>query len=96
MARYGDDTNRDRWREDDRERSSWRSGSQGGSEREDERGFFERAGDEVRSWFSDDDDRGRERDRDRTSGWSGGSSWDRDRGSQGRSGMSRSSAGAPW
>ena len=24
-------------------------------EREDERGFFERAGDEVRSWFSEDD-----------------------------------------
>jgi hypothetical protein len=53
MARYGDDTNRDRWRDDDRERSSWHSGDQGNREREDERGFFERAGEEVRSWFSD-------------------------------------------
>ena len=42
MARYGDDTNRERWRDDDRERSGWRSG-QGTSEREDERGFFARA-----------------------------------------------------
>lgn len=37
-------------------------------ERDDDRGFFERAGEEIRSWFSDDDDRPRERgygDRDR-------------------------------
>ena len=81
MARYGDDTNRDRWRDEDRERSSRRSGSQGTSEREDERGFFERAGDEVRSWFSDEDDRGPGRDyeRGRSSEWLGGGSWDRDR-----------------
>ena len=87
MARYGDDRNRDRWRDDDRERSSWRSGGQGTSEREDERGFFERAGDEVRSWFSDDDDRrdndyennrsSFDRDRDFGRG-SMRSSWDRD------------------
>jgi hypothetical protein len=92
MARYGDDMNRDRWRDDDRERSSWRSG---GNEREDERGFFERAGEEIRSWFSDDDDRGPGRDyeRDRSSGWSGsGSSWDRDR-NEGRGGMSRRPGG---
>ncbi len=31
--------------------------------RDEDRGFFERAGEEVRSWFSDDDDRGRDRDR---------------------------------
>lgn len=30
--------------------------------REEERGFFERAGDEIRSWFGDDDDDGRFRD----------------------------------
>jgi len=92
MARYGDDTNRDRWRDDDRERSSWRSGDQGNREREDERGFFERAGEEVRSWFSDDDDRGsgREQDRGRSGEWSGGSSRDRD---QGRGGMLRSPGG---
>ena len=94
MARYGDDTNRDRWRDNDRERSSWRSGGQGTGEREDERGFFERASEEVRSWFSDDDDQGSGRlsDRDRSRGWSGSSSWDRNR-DQGRSGMSRSSGG---
>ena len=55
-GRYGDDNNRDRWRDEDRERSNWRSGGQGTSEREDERGFFERAGEEIRSWFSDDDE----------------------------------------
>ena len=69
MARYGDDTNRDRWRDEDRERSSWRSSGQGTSERDDERGFFERAGEEVRSWFSDDDQgSGRLSDRDRSRG----------------------------
>jgi len=36
--------NRDEWRE---ERSQWRG--------DDERGFFERAGDEISSWFGDDD-----------------------------------------
>ncbi|HEX6409980.1 MAG TPA: hypothetical protein VFZ88_05245 [Sphingomicrobium sp.] len=93
MARYGDDTNRDRWRDEDRERSSWRSSGQGTSERDDERGFFERAGEEVRSWFSDDDQgSGRLSDRDRSRGWSGGSSWDPNR-DHGRSGMSRSSGG---
>jgi hypothetical protein len=99
MARgYGDRTgefrsedNRDRWRDEARERSSWRSGRQGTSEREDERGFFQRAGDEVRSWFSDEDDerrygrdfeRGRERDfeRSRSGGWAGGPERDRERG----------------
>ena len=73
---YNDDRNRDRWRDDDRERSSWRSGSQGTSEREDERGFFERAGDEVRSWFSDDDNDRRDRDFGRSSMQR--SSWDRE------------------
>lgn len=42
---------------DDRSRSYGRMGS--GRDR-DERGFFDRAADEVRSWFSDDDDRGRD------------------------------------
>jgi hypothetical protein len=73
---YNDDRNRDRWRDDDRERSSWRSGSQGTNEREDERGFFERAGDEVRSWFSDDDNDRRDRDFGRSSMQR--SSWDRE------------------
>lgn len=63
---YGaDDNNRDRWLDSDRERSNWR-------DRDDNRGFFEKAGDEVRSWFSDDDNR----DRDLRGS---SSSWDRDR-----------------
>ena len=102
MARY-DDNNRDRWRDEDREHSNWRSGSQGTSERDDERGFFERAGEEIRSWFSDDDDNGgqrgqswnrdREMNRDRSRGSeqyrSSGSSGDRDHNQQrhGRSSM---------
>ena len=78
---YGaDDNSRDRWREDNRESSNWR-------DRDNNRGFFERAGDEVRSWFSDDDRRDRDdraswdRDRDRDFSRSGtprSSSWDRD------------------
>ena len=49
-ARYG----RDRWGDDDRNFSR---------NREDERGFFERAGDEIASWFGDDDaERRRERE----------------------------------
>jgi hypothetical protein len=73
---YGDNRNGDdrwqgrgegggRW---ERERSSYgdwgsdreRGGSNHGSGNED-RGFFERAADQARSWFSDDDDRGRQR-----------------------------------
>jgi hypothetical protein len=72
---YNEDRSRDRWRDDDRERPSWRSGSQHTNEREDERGFFERAGDEVRSWFSDDDNDRRDRDFGRNMQRS---SWDRD------------------
>ena len=88
MARYGEgfgsdyrtDDNRDRWRDDDRERSSWRSSGPGTSEREDERGFLQRAGDEIRSWFNEDDDRS---DRDYGREYERGSSvarssWDRD------------------
>ena len=47
-------------RDYDRERG--RFGSDRG--RGDDRGFMERAGDEIRSWFSDDDDRGGRYDRD--------------------------------
>jgi hypothetical protein len=47
----------------DRERSSWGDRDRGGwggdrSRGGDDRGFMERAGEQVRSWFSDDDDRG--------------------------------------
>jgi len=89
MARFGEpgggeyrgDDNRDRWRDEDRERSSWRSGEQGTREQDDERGFFQRAGDEIRSWFGDeDDDRrpGGDYGREYERGDFGRSSWDRD------------------
>lgn len=57
----GDRRDRDDWRDRDRERS-FRSGDHGRRDRDDERGIFERAGDEVRSWFgaSDEDERRRE------------------------------------
>ena len=92
MARYGEpvgseyrgDEKRDRWRDEDRERSSWRSGGQGTHERDDERGFFQRAGDEIRSWFNEEEDEDRERNygRDYERGSFGGRSGgfpDRDR-----------------
>jgi len=79
--------NRDRWRERD-ERSGWRGEQRG---RDEDRGFFERAGDEIRSWFGDDDDESRRgRDFDRgggnlreqqrhgRGGW-GGQDWERER-----------------
>ena len=47
----------ERWRSDD---NDWRGDPRG---RRDERGFFERAGDEIASWFGDDDAE-RRRDRD--------------------------------
>ncbi|HEU4809207.1 MAG TPA: DUF2171 domain-containing protein [Sphingomicrobium sp.] len=76
------DTRRERGYDNDR----WRRDQRGG--RDEDRGFFERAGDEIASWFGDDDaerrrredDRmnrswGRERDEDR--GWT--REFDRDR-----------------
>ena len=96
---YGaDDNNRDRWRDEDRERSSWG----GDRERGDNRGFFERAGDELKSWFSDDDDnnRGGDRDRERNRSSGGGgssSSWDRDQNRSSRSqGGGWSGGGHSW
>jgi hypothetical protein len=56
---------RSRWSSDrdfDRDRD-WRSESRSRSGRRDERGFFERAGDEIASWFGDEDaERRRHRD----------------------------------
>ena len=57
------------------ERSRWSEDRYEGRERggRDERGFFERAGDQISSWFGDDDDRPRgERDPDRERGWDRG------------------------
>lgn len=77
-TRHGSRGDHDRW-SDDRHGGRQRSGSR------EERGFFERAGDEIASWFGDDDDRGghpRHRERHhggrdhremgRDSGWTGG------------------------
>jgi hypothetical protein len=71
--RYGEDRWRDR---DDRGRDYGRSQERGDYGRGgDDRGFFERAGDEVRSWFGDDEaERRREMDERR---------WERERGMTG-------------
>lgn len=61
-GRYGRDhgpQSRGRWTDEDSGR--WRE--QGG--RDEDRGWFERAGDQIASWFGDEDDRGRGSDR----GW---------------------------
>jgi hypothetical protein len=64
---------RDDWNEGRRERMGWGSGG-----RDDDRGFFERARDQVGSWFRDDDDdrgdRGR-RDHGRDESGRGGGSY---------------------
>jgi hypothetical protein len=52
--------NRGGWRNDDQRERGHRSGE--GRGRDDDRGFFERARDEVQSWFGEDDDRGRHQD----------------------------------
>jgi hypothetical protein len=51
---------------------------------DEDRGFFERAGERVRSWFSDEDERGGGRDRD-FGGERGGGGWSSQRGSSDRS-----------
>lgn len=75
-------SSRDRWRSDD----SWRDRDRDYGRR-DERGFLERAGDEIRSWFGDEDsdrfrrdDMGRDRDfdRDRLQSRASVNRWDRD------------------
>jgi hypothetical protein len=93
-------------REYERGRGDWGERGYGGSDRDrgrdEDRGFFQRAGDEVRSWFSDEDDR----DRHRRDEWRGQSrDYDRDRGygrSVTTSGMGgrdrdfRQDASEPW
>jgi hypothetical protein len=74
-GQFGDDADRNaRDRDYDRNRSQNRS-------RNDEPGFFERAGEEIKSWFSDDDDQGRRRDYDHRS--------ERDRSYRSQSGFGR-------
>jgi hypothetical protein len=87
--RSSGDDDRARWREQggrygersygrERAGSTNRRGDDGDRDRrygDEDRGFFERAGDEVRSWFGDDEaERRREMDRlryEREQGWSG-------------------------
>jgi hypothetical protein len=74
--RYDTRDERSRWSSDrnlDRDRD-WRGENRRFEGRRDERGFFERAGDEVASWFGDEDaERRRREDQmrdDRPGGWS--------------------------
>ena len=76
--RYDPRNERSRWRDDDRERG-WRGERERGTSR-DERGFFERAGDEIASWFGDEDSGGRRPRDDRDRGRFFGSDEDEDRG----------------
>lgn len=89
--RYDSRYRQDRWR--DSERSS---GGRGRYDRDDDRGFFDRAGDEVRSWFGDEEaERRREMDERRYSreqGYAGGR--DNNSGSDNR--FSGRTTGAGW
>ena len=69
-TRQGPREDRSRWSED-----RYQSRDRSPRDRDEDRGFFERAGEEISSWFGyGDRDEGRERidserDRDRGSGW---------------------------
>jgi hypothetical protein len=81
---------RSRWRDDDRFGGDrgWRGQDRGSSGGRDDRGFFERAGDEIASWFGDEDAERRRRQDQRQDGrteqrgysGSGGQNRDYDRG----------------
>jgi len=63
--RYDPRDERSRWSEDRNRERSWSGNDRGGREERGsgERGFFERAGDQIASWFGDEDgDHGRHRD----------------------------------
>ena len=95
--RYDPRNERSRWREDDRGERGWRGEREHGRMgRDEDRGWFERAGEQIASWFGDDDDDRREprdhrSDRGRFFGsddssrrgrsWSDRSDFDRDRSS---------------
>jgi len=64
-------------RYENRRDRDWRGSSDYDRGRRDERGFFERAGDEIASWFGDDDAERRRREDERMNR---GSGWNRDRG----------------
>ncbi|GAO40587.1 hypothetical protein SCH01S_49_00010 [Sphingomonas changbaiensis NBRC 104936] len=86
----------------DRGRDDWR-GSDNSNRGDHDRGFFEKAGDEIRSWFSDDDDRGRDHNRDRDQRYGGRDSWRGESRDYGRSATMggrdrdfRQDASEPW
>ena len=54
-----------RWREDDRGPRGWDRDDRNDRRGQDEPGFFEKMGNEVRSWFGDEDDRDDTRERHR-------------------------------
>ncbi|MFL6779930.1 MAG: SWFGD domain-containing protein, partial [Sphingomicrobium sp.] len=56
---------RSRFSDDFRERGEDRFGRDRGFDRDDDRGFFERAGDEIASWFGDDEAERRRREEGR-------------------------------
>ncbi|HEX8572460.1 MAG TPA: DUF2171 domain-containing protein [Allosphingosinicella sp.] len=91
---YGsDDRDDNRWRDrDDRDRGDgggWRGEGRGGYGRGgDDRGFFDRAGDELRSWFGDDEaQRRREMDERR---------WEQEQRMSGRRDNDPRSGGSGW
>ncbi|HVM37058.1 MAG TPA: DUF2171 domain-containing protein [Sphingomicrobium sp.] len=96
-TRHGPRESRSRWSDERPDERGWR-GEQGRSDR-DERGFFQRAGEEISSWFGsdDDDDRDDRRYRDsrgeRERFTGSGRSFGRD---EERSGPSRSWSREPW
>jgi hypothetical protein len=78
--RYDRGDDRQRWRDDSNSERAWRGNDRSG--RRDERGFFERAGDEISSWFGDDDAERRRREdqmRDQRERGFGGQDRNRDR-----------------
>lgn len=93
MGHGSDDRDDNRWRDrDNRERGDgWRGEGRGGYGRDDDRGFFDRASDEVRSWLGNDDaQRRREMDERR---------WERERGmtgSRGNDGNGPTGMGSGW
>lgn len=86
MAYGSDDRYDNRWR--DRDRGGWRGEGRGNYGRDDDRGFFDRAGDEVRSWFGDDEaQRRREMDERR---------WEQEQRMSGRRDNDPRSGGSGW
>lgn len=68
MAYGRDERGRD-WRDEGTTRARWDEGRSSRSRPDDDRGFFERAGDEISSWFGDDDAESRRRQAGPRSDW---------------------------